>query len=304
MQQIEKLIQLEAQSYIHKKILAEYTQKVKLLEPAPPSLVLDKAETVLIDPDEEFDGSSEKLKAIKEMMILSILLFPLSYYASIKFYGIKEILCQILGTISLIFSFLCLIYFVKTCIDYKKTKKRILSNYRINKAKYILEQERLEKVNQWNDIKSEVYEGNTQEYEEKLNKHHTHYLPIFSNLNQIDQNLDTLLKKEYKKISLESRYQNLIALCSIKDYLEQNRCQSIEEASQLFLTELRSCKVIALMKEIEIHTESIKENQPTLYAIIQDSYSKVYDILDRSYQDEVILQYCKEQETFLENYCQ
>lgn len=302
MQQLQELIELEAQSYIHKKILKEYTNKVKLLEPAPPSLILDKNTSIIEDPDNTYTGTSEKMDSSKQMIFISLVLFPLCYLFSAMIGGKKEILCQILGFIFLFASLFFFVYFFKSIFDYRKAKNRVLKNYRYNKTKFLLEKERLEKVNKWNDVKSEVYEENVEKYDEKLAEHHKRYHPILDDLNAVDRLFNQIISKRYEDLCIESRYQNLIALCSIKDYLNQSRCQTIQEACGIFLNEFRTCKVVGILSEVENNTEAIKENQPTLYEIIMKSYEKIYEILDHSFYDEVIMKYIEEQKQFLQNY--
>lgn len=86
--------------------------------------------------------------------------------------------------------------------------------------------------------------------------------------------LQAALKNLYEEGIIYPKYQNLVAVSTIYEYLASGRCDRLEGpngAYNLYEMELRQNIVIGQLSTITEHLEQIKENQYTLYYEIQSA---------------------------------
>lgn len=91
------------------------------------------------------------------------------------------------------------------------------------------------------------------------------------------------LRRLYSKEICYSKYRNLIAVCSIYEYLESGRCFSLtgkEGAYNLFESEIRADLIILKLDKILESLKDIAQNQNKLYNVINDSNKKTQELLD------------------------
>jgi hypothetical protein len=80
--------------------------------------------------------------------------------------------------------------------------------------------------------------------------------------------------RTYYYARVSPKYQNLVAVSTIYEYLASGRCDRLEGpngAYNLYEMELRQNIVIGQLSTITEHLEQIKENQYTLYYEIQNA---------------------------------
>lgn len=86
--------------------------------------------------------------------------------------------------------------------------------------------------------------------------------------------LQAALRKLYEEGIIYPKYQNLVAVSTIYEYLASGRCDKLKGpngAYNLYEMELRQNIVIGQLSTITEHLEQIKENQYTLYYEIQSA---------------------------------
>ena len=86
--------------------------------------------------------------------------------------------------------------------------------------------------------------------------------------------LKEALRTLYEENIIYPKYQNLVAVSTIYEYLASGRCDQLEGpngAYNLYEMELRQNIVIGQLSTITEHLEQIKENQYTLYYEIQSA---------------------------------
>lgn len=86
--------------------------------------------------------------------------------------------------------------------------------------------------------------------------------------------LKEALRTLYEENIIYPKYQNLVAVSTIYEYLASGRCDRLEGpngAYNLYEMELRQNIVIGQLSTITEHLEQIKENQYTLYYEIQNA---------------------------------
>lgn len=86
--------------------------------------------------------------------------------------------------------------------------------------------------------------------------------------------LQAALRNLYEEGIIYPKYQNLVAVSTIYEYLASGRCDRLEGpngAYNLYEMELRQNIVIGQLSTITEHLEQIKENQYTLYYEIQNA---------------------------------
>lgn len=82
---------------------------------------------------------------------------------------------------------------------------------------------------------------------------------------------------------LYPKYRNLVAVCTILEYLESGRCETLtgsDGAYNLYENELRLNVIIGKLDDVICHLEEIRENQQMLAGVIRESTRKTNSILN------------------------
>lgn len=95
---------------------------------------------------------------------------------------------------------------------------------------------------------------------------------------------EQILEELYSFDILFPKYRNIVAVSSIFEYLEAERCYELtghEGAYNLYENELRLGHIIEQLDDIKVELREIKENQEKLYEAIQTSNVILHQILDQ-----------------------
>lgn len=87
----------------------------------------------------------------------------------------------------------------------------------------------------------------------------------------------------YEKNTIFPKYRNLIAACSLYEYICAGRCSSLEGhegAYNIYETEMRLDRIITQLDKVIIQLDAIRENQFMLYSAIQDMNQRSTLILE------------------------
>ena len=107
---------------------------------------------------------------------------------------------------------------------------------------------------------------------------------ISSEIEFVKMQLDSLidgLSRLYSYDILYEKYQNLIAVTSILEYIDSKRCLTLEGpdgAYNLFESELRTNNIVAQLSEISESLDAIKNNQYLLYRQLQELNENVKNV--------------------------
>ncbi len=102
-----------------------------------------------------------------------------------------------------------------------------------------------------------------------------------------------ILRYYYSKNILFSKYQNLIAVCSLYEYLMAGRCTTLEGhegAYNIFETELRLNRICAKLDTVIEHLSDIQDNQMVLYDAIQDGNRASRQLYNESVRQSELLE--------------
>ncbi len=101
-----------------------------------------------------------------------------------------------------------------------------------------------------------------------------------------------ILRYYYSQNILFSKYQNFVAVCSLYEYLESDRCTSLggyEGAYNIFETELRLDRICAKLDVVLEHLSDIKDNQIVLYDAIQDGNRATQNLYNETIRQSQLL---------------
>lgn len=110
----------------------------------------------------------------------------------------------------------------------------------------------------------------------------TKILFLQSELSQINAFLEKSqehLQTVYNKNILFPKYRNLVAMCSLYEYICAGRCSTLEGhegAYNLYETEMRLDQIITRLDKVIANLGAIRENQFMLFSAIQDMKSKTH----------------------------
>ena len=146
-----------------------------------------------------------------------------------------------------------------------------LQEYENNLGQYQL---RLSEIESENQKKRDMYGKQLVAYSEEVadyvNRSNTERDVLFD----AKWKLQAALRNLYEEGIIYPKYQNLVAVSTIYEYLASGRCDRLEGpngAYNLYEMELRQNIVIGQLSTITEHLEQIKENQYTLYYEIQSA---------------------------------
>ena len=189
------------------------------------------------------------------------------------FFGINS-----LSALNFLIAGLATIVAVGILIDGKRRQEREeeeyqakLQEYENNLGQYQL---RLSEIESENQKKRDLYRKQLVAYSEEVadyvNRSNTERDVLFD----AKWKLQAALRNLYEEGIIYPKYQNLVAVSTIYEYLASGRCDRLEGpngAYNLYEMELRQNIVIGQLSTITEHLEQIKENQYTLYYEIQSA---------------------------------
>lgn len=189
------------------------------------------------------------------------------------FFGINS-----LSALNFLIAGLATIVAVGILIDGKRRQEREeeeyqakLQEYENNLGQYQL---RLSEIESENQKKRDLYRKQLVAYSEEVadyvNRSNTERDVLFD----AKWKLQAALRNLYEEGIIYPKYQNLVAVSTIYEYLASGRCDRREGpngAYNLYEMELRQNIVIGQLSTITEHLEQIKENQYTLYYEIQNA---------------------------------
>lgn len=100
------------------------------------------------------------------------------------------------------------------------------------------------------------------------------------------QNSKKNLQQIYDMNIIFPKYRNLIAICSIHEYISSQRCFSLEGyegAYNIYETEVRFDRVITQLDKVLSLLDKIKETQFTLYEVLTDNNGRYKNLIDNTY---------------------
>ncbi len=141
----------------------------------------------------------------------------------------------------------------------------------------------------WREIENrnrEIKEEN--EKQKKWDSHQLRLIP--QEISLLKDNLSkaqSLLWDYYRVDVLHSDYQNMVAVCSIYQYLDSGRCAELigrDGAYNLFEEEKFKNIIISKLDEIIRRLDQIQRTQSQLYYLISDCESKIYELTNATHR--------------------
>jgi len=146
-----------------------------------------------------------------------------------------------------------------------------LQEYKNNLGQYQLRLSEIEAENQKKrDLYGKRLAAYSAEVADYVNRSNTERDALFD----AKWKLQAALRSLYEEGVIYPKYQNLVAVSTIYEYLASGRCDRLEGpngAYNLYEMELRQNIIIGKLSTITEHLEQIKENQYTLYYEIQSA---------------------------------
>jgi len=154
----------------------------------------------------------------------------------------------------------------------KKTYNEEMEEYAREWLRYKKEKESREKTY---EEEMDEYQRAMQKYEQDVSKassdYEKNYTKAKSMIRQMDTNLKEtkrILKNLYELDVVFPKYRNIVAMCSIYEYIAAGRCTELEGpngAYNLYEAELRQNLIINKLEEINRNLKAIQSNQYMLY---------------------------------------
>lgn len=123
----------------------------------------------------------------------------------------------------------------------------------------------------------ELCKAKKEEIAQYINGVHEETNRLTHPLTELKQTLSHL----YDKNIIYPKYRNMVAVCTIFEYLESGRCTELEGpngAYNLYESELRQNIIISKLNEVISNLQAIQRNQYTLYTKLSDIHSTVKQI--------------------------
>lgn len=225
---------------------------------------MNNIETINDDIDSFDDEYKEAIKAKnksirnnKRIIICASIIFSIILVACIIYYiTSKEIGALYTGGYILFFFILIIV------VDLKKYRSEIQFEKRYIKN-HLNEQSKIDKLNQLRN-KKQVQEKLVMDLSYKEVILIQDRDDIIKNLNEAKK----ILSNIYSKNILPSRYRNLVATCTLFQYLDTGRCTIIKGHGGIYDTfeyELQMKSIIYNLKEINMKLDTVISNQNRLY---------------------------------------
>ena len=141
----------------------------------------------------------------------------------------------------------------------------------------------------WREIENRNRE--IKEENEKLRRWDNHQLRLIpQEISLLKDNLSkaqSLLWDYYRVDILHSDYQNMVAVCSIYQYLDSGRCAELtgrEGAYNLFEEEKFKNIIISKLDEIIKRLDQIQRTQSQLYYLMRDCEAQIYELTNATHR--------------------
>lgn len=261
---------LEIGVYEAQQIQDEFYQSVKAHKPRKPAEPRYLSGMIPPPPQEPDEQNAGGAAAAWFFVALAFLILGVWGTNEVEFCGLSVLNFVIAG--------LAAIATVGVLIDGKRRQEREeeeyqakLQEYENNLGQYQL---RLSEIESENQKKRDLYRKQLVAYSEEVadyvNRSNTERDVLFD----AKWKLQAALRNLYEEGIIYPKYQNLVAVSTIYEYLASGRCDRLEGpngAYNLYEMELRQNIVIGQLSTITEHLEQIKENQYTLYYEIQNA---------------------------------
>lgn len=233
----QRLVALETDAYVHTTYQERYQHDIMWSKPDAPVLLLEKEETSIEDPRYSFTGESTRTIALKKMAIGAAVLAPtcigLKYLCENVWHF--YVFMPFLLFVTAILSAICAVsFFVTRLIQ----KKKLVRDYTLRVQEYIQEEQRAKRAKEWNEEKRAKHEESMKEYRVIEQEYDQHYAPYFERLEKLTEQIENLRKHAYEQTHMLPQCQNLIAVCSFLDYFESGRAETVQQAQDLYISEL------------------------------------------------------------------
>lgn len=145
-----------------------------------------------------------------------------------------------------------------------------------------------EKNKKWIDFEAEmaVYNNNKKIDDERVARENTEKAFWVSEIAEMEKRISSskkILTSIYGKDLIFPKYRNLIAVCSLYEYICAGRCSSLEGyegAYNIYEAEIRLDRIITQLDKVIIYLDAIQKNQFMLYSAIQDMNQRSTLILE------------------------
>ncbi|RHS33390.1 hypothetical protein DWV52_06900 [Ruminococcaceae bacterium AF10-16] len=267
---VRRVKDLEIGVYEAQQIQDEFYQSVKAHKPRKPAEPRYLSGMIPPPPQEPDEQNAGGAAAAWFFVALAFLILGVWGTNEVEFCGLSVLNFVIAG--------LAAIATVGVLIDGKRRQEREeeeyqakLQEYENNLGQYQL---RLSEIESENQKKRDLYRKQLVAYSEEVadyvNRSNTERDVLFD----AKWKLQAALRNLYEEGIIYPKYQNLVAVSTIYEYLASGRCDRLEGpngAYNLYEMELRQNIVIGQLSTITEHLEQIKENQYTLYYEIQNA---------------------------------
>lgn len=150
-------------------------------------------------------------------------------------------------------------------------------------------------ISEENKKRREKYEKEKEAYDQKLmseclrldqeNARKQSLNDILRTMEEKLQNTKSVLQKYYSMDIIFPKYRNLVAMCSIYEYILSGRCKELtgfEGAYNTYETETQFNRIYTKLDEVVSKLEEIKSNQFMLYNAIQDGNRMTQKLVNAS----------------------
>ena len=284
---------LEIGVYEAQQIQDEFYQSVKAHKPRKPAEPRYLSGMIPPPPQEPDEQNAGGAAAAWFFVALAFLILGVWGTNEVEFCGLSMLNFVIAG--------LAAIATVGVLIDGKRRQEREeeeyqakLQEYENNLGQYQL---RLSEIESENQKKRDLYRKQLVAYSEEVadyvNRSNTERDVLFD----AKWKLQAALRNLYEEGIIYPKYQNLVAVSTIYEYIASGRCDRLDGpygAYNLYESELRQNIIIGQLSKIETHLEQIKENQNMLYYELRDANTSISRLLSGIEDDNMVSAFCNE----------
>ena len=126
-------------------------------------------------------------------------------------------------------------------------------------------------------------------YNDRKSKYFAETTKNSQEFNGLTGKLKDALSQMYAMDILYPKYQNIVAVATIYEYIDSGRCSELtgpNGAYNLYESELRANLIIGSLSQINQNLQGIRENQFALYTLIEESNRSVTRLLSGIYNEQ------------------
>lgn len=267
------VVDMEQSIFLQNRLITDLQKRIKELQ--VPQVFVDPAMPTY--PNTKKPGAGSFVADIIFSIVLSFASFFISGIILLIVITIVRNISGIDVEWLILLSFIVPVLFLISRISTDNSEfKNRQKNFNTTMLRYNQEMESYKQTIQQNKIKSQ---------RDKVDRE-TKTLFLQSELSQVNTFLEKSqerLHTVYNKNIIFPKYRNLVAVCSLYEYICAGRCSTLEGhegAYNIYETEMRLDRIITQLDKVIANLGAIRENQFMLYSAIQDVNKQSMHILE------------------------